>query len=836
MRLAGGVPWRHVLVEHALVALGPNGPLVRARTSTRPSNTCNEPRDWDPAGPRRAVTPPHRIAPALPPLDWPPPGQARPLEQGDEAVHVINFDCQSHCREVKSCHERSGGRRLGRHAGTSDGNVEDATAFVDRLKVVGEYEGEDGHELHENVERRARGVLEGVAHGVAHDGGLVVLGALALKVRVGRVPPLDVLLGVVPRTASVGHGDGELDARHEAASEDAEDGVDTEEGAREERGHDHKGRRRDHLLERGLGRDVDALLVVRLDEALEDTDARLDGLARLHGLLAKASEAVRAGSDDGLVLDLRAHLLDHGAGGLADGLHGHGREPVRKHGADEEEGEGHGLKHVDAGGDLEAHDEGTVEGERHERGRADGEALADGGGGVTRGVECVGAFTDVLRQLRKGHLGDAARVVADRTVDVDREAGGEGREHAEGSDGDTVGVAEREREEDDDGEDHDRDDGRLVAKREAVDDVSRGAALLARVGNLDDGAVGERGVVLGDEADHEAANDARRQADDNLHRGGGERGLRDAVEGELGREERHGEDGANRDHEDGGDDELALKGLLDLRLALDSVHGEERRDKADEDARSGDAQREHEGGPAALGHEIGGRGGDDEGCAGGLGEGAEEVRRHAGDVTDVVADVVSDGGGVTGVVLRNVELSLANKVSTNVGGLGVDAAANAAEHGDGRAAEAVARNAVHHDLVLREVSKVQVARVDLEEEPEHEEAEAAEAEAHHAARAERHVERAHVLLLLVGARSRLDSGARVREDGDLHADPARKHRGERTGNEGDGGQNSRFEVLAEADEEEDDGGEANNENEADLVLGHEEGVSALPDGLVDDLH
>jgi hypothetical protein len=114
MRLAGGVPWRHVLVEHALVALGPNGPLVRARTSTRPSNTCNEPRDWDPAGPRRAVTPPHRIAPALPPLDWPPPGQARPLEQGDEAVHVINFDCQSHCREVKSCRELSVGGGGGR--------------------------------------------------------------------------------------------------------------------------------------------------------------------------------------------------------------------------------------------------------------------------------------------------------------------------------------------------------------------------------------------------------------------------------------------------------------------------------------------------------------------------------------------------------------------------------------------------------------------------------------------------------------------------------------------------------------------------------------------------
>ena len=38
------------------------------------------------------------------------------------------------------------------------------------------------HELDEDVKRRARGVLERVAHGVAHDCGLVVLAAFALEV------------------------------------------------------------------------------------------------------------------------------------------------------------------------------------------------------------------------------------------------------------------------------------------------------------------------------------------------------------------------------------------------------------------------------------------------------------------------------------------------------------------------------------------------------------------------------------------------------------------------------------------------------------------------------
>lgn len=50
---------------------------------------------------------------------------------------------------------------------------------LDGKEEVGEDEGDDGHELHEDVERRAGGILERIAHGVTHDGGLVQVGALA---------------------------------------------------------------------------------------------------------------------------------------------------------------------------------------------------------------------------------------------------------------------------------------------------------------------------------------------------------------------------------------------------------------------------------------------------------------------------------------------------------------------------------------------------------------------------------------------------------------------------------------------------------------------------------
>src|SRR6185437_8158467 len=69
------------------------------------------------------------------------------------------------------------------------------------------------------------------------------------------------------------------------------------------------------------------------------------------------------------------------------------------------------------------------------------------------------------------------------------------------------------------------------------------------------------------------------------------------------------------------------------------------------------------------------------------GVGFEQVRGHAGTVTDVVTDVVGDDAGIAGVVLGNTRLNLADEVRAHVRSLGEDAAAQAREDRDQRAAK-----------------------------------------------------------------------------------------------------------------------------------------------------
>src|SRR6516225_6554748 len=92
----------------------------------------------------------------------------------------------------------------------SDGAEPATTAWAVRWSELpdeqrGENEGYCGQQLHQDVERRAGGVLEGVADGVADDGRGVGIRTLAeqLAVVVLEVARLDVLLGVVPRAAAV---------------------------------------------------------------------------------------------------------------------------------------------------------------------------------------------------------------------------------------------------------------------------------------------------------------------------------------------------------------------------------------------------------------------------------------------------------------------------------------------------------------------------------------------------------------------------------------------------------------------------------------------------------
>ena len=106
------------------------------------------------------------------------------------------------------------------------------------------------------------------------------------------------------------------------------------------------------------------------------------------------------------------------------------------------------------------------------------------------------------------------------------------------------------------------------------------------------------------------------------------------------------------------------------------LHGHDT-DQAGQQTESADDEREHE--PAGV--TGGGEDGDtqDHGADVLGGSALEQVSTTSGAVTDVVADQVSDDGGVARVVLGDSGFDLSNQVSADIGGLGVDTAAQLGE-------------------------------------------------------------------------------------------------------------------------------------------------------------
>ena len=86
--------------------------------------------------------------------------------------------------------------------------------------------------------------------------------------------------------------------------------------------------------------------------------------------------------------------------------------------------------------------------------------------------------------------------------------------------------------------------------------------------------------------------------------------------------------------------------------------------------------------------------------------GLEQVRRHAGAVADVVADVVGDHRGVARIVFGNAGFDLADEIGADVGALGEDAAAQSREDRDQRAAEGEADERVQRRRRRRRSSSI----------------------------------------------------------------------------------------------------------------------------------
>ena len=339
--------------------------------------------------------------------------------------------------------------------------------------------------------------------------------------------------------------------------------------------------------------------------------------------------------------------------------------------------------------------------------------------------------------VEAAHLGDAAGIIGDGAVGVDGDGDAGGGEHADGGEGDTVEVAG-------DGigyvnADADEDDGHPCAHHadgDAADDGGGGAGLrLAR--DALDGCIVLGGIDLGDKADDEADDEPR---DD---RGG-------AVE--AAEEDIAEDNGTDRD-DDGGDVGAHFQSLMGVGVI--TAADEEGGDDGGEDADGRDGQGEDD---AGAGEET--DGGDTESYRGddSADVAFKEVSAHAGDVADVIADVIGDDGGVARVVLGDAGLDLAAEAGTDVGCLGIDAAADAREERDGGSAEGEAEENV-------------IAAGEDVDKAASEKAETDDAHAHDRAAGESDGEGAVHAVLKGGVR-----GADIGLGGDAHAEEASEDR------------------------------------------------------------
>ena len=235
---------------------------------------------------------------------------------------------------------------------------------------------------------------------------------MGVRTLAAEVAFLDVLLGVVPRAPGVGRGDGQHTARNQRTCQHARDCRNAKEEADKQRSSNDENARRNHLPERRLGGNRDTFLVIWFGRALHDARN---------------------------LPELPSHFRNHVKRSFADRFHRHCREEKGQHRSHKESSEDHRVEqidrvqHVHVG--LEQVGAGEECGEKRKGGEdrgTDGEALADRGSGVARRIEDVSTVADMLAHA--GHLGDAACVVGDRAIRINRKADDQCTQHPNGCD------------------------------------------------------------------------------------------------------------------------------------------------------------------------------------------------------------------------------------------------------------------------------------------------------------------------------------------------------------------------------------------------------------------
>ena len=183
-----------------------------------------------------------------------------------------------------------------------------------------------------------------------------------------------------------------------------------------------------------------------------------------------------------MLVELLSNLDHHLRGGSADGSDGERGEQERHGPPDQQPDQDVGMidPHTDEiePGPAQRHLERPEQRRRRQYRGGDGHPLGDGLRGVSHRVEAGHDLVGPLPQPAR-HLGDAVRVVRDRTVGVHRHDDPHRGEHAHPGERDEVQplrrvVAKVERRDDRPADHQDRPHGRLEAGGEAREDRGRG--------------------------------------------------------------------------------------------------------------------------------------------------------------------------------------------------------------------------------------------------------------------------------------------------------------------------------------------------------------------------
>jgi hypothetical protein len=418
-------------------------------------------------------------------------------------------------------------------------------------------------------------------------------------------------------------------------------------------------------------------------------------------------------------------------------------------------------------------------------------------------------------------------IVANGSVNINGKTSGKVGKESNGSEGNSVHVANGERKVDDKGKYNDGDDGGLESKSNTVDHVG-GSSSLASVGNLTNRCVRMRSVVLGDETNGQTSNSSHDDTGSGSEGREGENGASNsAVELERVREVVNGGTVDGGDHENGGADELHLEGRFDIALSLDSldVSSNEGAEQANKDTNSRDDNGEAHGVPSTRNTDAAS---DDKSGASRFSETSEKIGSHTGDITDVVTNIVSNSGGVTRIILRDSVDDLSDQVSTDISSLGVDTSTNTAEHGNDGTSKTVSGKTLSEQDPLIRVGVVHAE--DNHSGVQHEQTKTAKGETHDGTGTEGSVE-AFGPSGLLGR----DGGTDVGVDSDLHSQVATGHGSEGSEKETDGSEETAGHIPAgtPADKDENEHRKNSTKPEADGVFSAEETLSSLVDGRID---